>query len=195
MNFFDNNGEIENYIVKGKATDLKVDLYKDIILSETNLSFFADKEDILVKNIFGKIDGIEINNGDIKLNLENGILLNSNFISNLNLDNEKIKKFNDLLGKFNPKVSIKGLKGNFNNNILINLDKTYKVTNYNYSLSGKVKKVKLNYFKLSIRKISLISSILKLFFIVLENSIFTILNIARKIVIIILYFISFIKIN
>ena len=145
--FFDNNGEIENYIIKGKATDLKVDLYKDIILSETNLSFFADKEDILVKNIFGKIDGIEINNGDIKLNLENGILLNSNFISNLNLDNEKIKKFNDLLGKFNPIVSIKTLKGNFNNNILINLDKTYKVTNYNYSLSGKVKKSKIELFQ------------------------------------------------
>ena len=101
----------------------------------------------MVKNIFGKIDGIEINNGDIKLNLENGILLNSNFISNLNLDNEKIKKFNDLLGKFNPKVSIKGLKGNFNNNILINLDKTYKVTNYNYSLSGKVKKSKIELFQ------------------------------------------------
>ena len=49
-----------------------------------------------------------------------------------------------LLEKFNLGGNIKELNGNFNNNILINLDKTYKVTNYNYKLSGKLKKVKLN---------------------------------------------------
>ena len=79
VEFLDNNGEIENYIFRGKVTDFKANLFKDIMLSNTNLSFFADKEDILIKNIFGKIDNIKINNGDIKLNLENGIKLNSNF--------------------------------------------------------------------------------------------------------------------
>ena len=58
-------------------------------MSKTNLSFFADKEDILIKNIIWEIDNIKINNGDIKLNLENGIKLNSNFISNINLDEKK----------------------------------------------------------------------------------------------------------
>ena len=41
--------------------------------------------------MFGKINDMEINNGDIKLNLANGIKLNSNFISNINLDSKKIK--------------------------------------------------------------------------------------------------------
>ena len=88
-----------------------------------------------------KLDNIEINNGDIKLNLENGIKLNSNFISNINLDKKKLKKLNDLLEKLNfLGGNIKELNGNFNNNIFINLDKTYKVTNYNYKFSGKLKK-------------------------------------------------------
>ena len=137
--FLDNNGEIENYIFRGKVTDFKANLFKDIILSNTNLSFFADKEDILIKNIFGKIDNIKINNGDIKLNLENGIKLNSNFLSNINLDGETTQKFNKVLQRFKLKGNFKELNGDFSNNILINLDKTYKITNYNYNLSGKVK--------------------------------------------------------
>ena len=81
------NSEIEffldNYIIKGEVADLKINFFKDVILSNVNLSFFADKEDILIKNLFGKIDGIEISNGDIRLNLEKGVKLSSNFISNI----------------------------------------------------------------------------------------------------------------
>jgi len=144
--FLDKNGDLENYIIKGKVTDLKANLFKDLMLSNTNLSFFADKEDILIRNIFGKIDNIEINNGDIKLNLVNGIKLNSNFISNINLDSEKIKKLNEVLEKFNLGGNFKELNGDFSNNILVNFDKTYKVTNYNYKLSGKLKKSKIELF-------------------------------------------------
>jgi len=145
--FLDKNGDLENYIIKGKVTELKANLFKDFMLSNTSLSFFADKEDILIKNIFGKIDNIEINNGDIKLNLANGIKLNSNFISNINLDSEKIKKLNEVLEKFNLGGNFKELNGDFSNSILVNLDKTYKVTNYNYKLSGKLKKSKIELFR------------------------------------------------
>ena len=145
--FLNKKGEVDNYIIRGKVADLRADLFKDVMLSDTNLNFFADKEDILIKNLFGKIDDTEINNGDIKLNLENGIKLNSNFISSINLNSEKIKKFNKLFEKLNLAGDIKELNGNFNNNIFINFDKTYKVTNYNYNLSGKIKKSKIEILK------------------------------------------------
>ena len=145
--FFDKNGGIENYIIRGQVTDLKANLFKNIILKNTNLNFFADKEDILIKNIFGKIDDIEINNGDIKLNLDSGTKLKSNFATNINLDSEKIKKFNELLKEFNLKGKFKELVGNFSNNISVNLDKTYKVTDYNYSVSGDLKKSKIELFQ------------------------------------------------
>ena len=145
--FLDDEGMFKNYIIKGKVTDLKVDIFKDVILSNTNLNFFADKEDILIKNIFGKIDDIDIKNGDIKLNLESGIELKSNFISNIKLDGKKTKKLNDLLEVFNFGGNIKELNGNFNNNIFVNIDKTYKVINYNYKFFGKIKKSKIELFK------------------------------------------------
>ncbi len=145
--FLDDEGMFKNYIIKGKVTDLKVDIFKNVILSNTNLNFFADKEDILIKNIFGKIDDIDIKNGDIKLNLESGIKLKSNFISNIKLDGKKTKKLNDLLEEFNFAGNIKELNGNFNNNIFVNIDKTYKVINYNYKFFGKIKKSKIELLK------------------------------------------------
>ena len=161
--FFDKNGGIENYIARGKVTGLKANLFKDIILSNVNLSFFADKEDVLIKNLFGNIDGIEINNGDLKLNLERGIKLSSNFNSNINLDKEKIKKFNNLLINYQLAGNIKELNGNFNNNILVNFDKTYKLTNYNYKFSGKIKKGKIELFE-TIKNNFDISKIKEIFF-------------------------------
>ena len=44
--FLDKNGEVENYIIRGEVVDLRVDLFKDIILSKVNLSF------LLIKKIF-----------------------------------------------------------------------------------------------------------------------------------------------
>ena len=145
--FLNNQGKLDNYIIKGDVKNLKLDIFSNLFLTNTKFSFFADREDILIKNIFGNVDDIEIKNGDIKLNLENGVELNSNFNSNINLNTEKINKFNDLLKKFNLAVSIKELNGNFNNNILINFDKTYKVTNYIFKFSGKVKKSKIDLLK------------------------------------------------
>ena len=144
--FFDKNGEVEDYIIKGKVQTLKVDLFKDIKLSKINLSFFADKEDILIKNIFGNIDDIKINDGDIKLNLENGIKLNSNFNSNINLNSKNNKKFNDLLEKLKLKLEIKELNGNFITNIFVKFNETYKLLDYYYEVSGKVNKSKIELF-------------------------------------------------
>ena len=90
------------------------------------------------------------------MNLENGTKLNSNFITNINLDSKKIKKFNETLERFNLEQILKnwlGILATVFQLILIR----HKITNYNYSLSGELKKVKLNYFKLS--KIILVSKI------------------------------------
>ena len=39
-------------------------------LSKTSFSFFADKNDILIKNILGNLEDIKIFDGDIRLNLD-----------------------------------------------------------------------------------------------------------------------------
>ena len=54
-------------------------------LTNTNLGFFADKNDILIKNIFGDLNDLKISDGDIKINLENGVKIQSNFKSAIDL--------------------------------------------------------------------------------------------------------------
>ena len=89
--FFNDKGEFENYIARGTIKDLKASLFSDLYLSKINLDFFADKDDILLKNVVGNIADIAISNGDVKLVLEEGIKLNSNFDPEIKLE-EKNKK-------------------------------------------------------------------------------------------------------
>ena len=141
--FLDNEGTFKNYILKGQVKNLEADLLDDLMISKTSFNFFADNEDVLIKNITSNIDDIKINDGDIRLNLQNGVKLNSNFISEINLTNNKKEKYNDILKNFNLFGKINLLDGNFNNNVFINFDKTYKLINYNYTFSGKIKKSNL----------------------------------------------------
>ena len=83
--FLDNEGTFKNYILKGQVKNLEADLLDDLMISKTSFNFFADNEDVLIKNITSNIDDIKINDGDIRLNLKNGVKLNSNFISEINL--------------------------------------------------------------------------------------------------------------
>ncbi len=143
IEIFFNNGSINNYIIKGDVKNLEANIFKNINLSRLNFSFFADNEDILIKNIFGNLDNIKIAEGDIKLNLEKGIKLDSNFNTTIKLDDEILRKYTKLFNNFKYYKSIKFLKGNFRNNIFVELDDTYKVRNYDYRLFGKIEKSKL----------------------------------------------------
>ena len=87
--FLNKEGLVKDFIAKGSVRNLKVELINNLYLKNTSLSFFADKNDILIKKIFGNIEDISIFDGDIRLNLENGINLKSNFNSKLNF-NERI---------------------------------------------------------------------------------------------------------
>ena len=101
--FLTEKGLIEDFIVKGSVKDLKVKFSDDLNFINGNLSFFADKKDILIKNIFGELEKIIISDGDLKLNLDNGIKLNSNFVTKINLDEQLSNKYL----KFLKKISIK----------------------------------------------------------------------------------------
>ena len=140
--FLNEKDLLKNYIVKGSVKDLKIQLINDFNLTKTNLNFFADKNDILIKNIFGEIAEIKILDGDIKLNLEEGVKLSSNFNSKINLNEKNFKNYVKLLKKYKLDGKIKSLDAELNNSLSIHLDKTYKIKNYNYSILGNVKKSK-----------------------------------------------------
>ena len=149
--------QVKNFISRGEIKNLKVELIDDLNLVNTNLSFFADKNDILIKNVHGNIDNIKISDGDIKLNLENGIKISSNFNSKIDLDDKFFEKKEKLLNKLNFK-KIENLQANLINNFSIVLDNTYKVKDYNYNFSGKFEKLKIKLpkiFKIDLNNINI----------------------------------------
>ena len=157
--FFNNEGFLKNYIVKGQVKDFKTNIFEDFNLSKTNFSFFSDKEDILIKNIFGNIETVKILNGDIKITLIDGLKLKSNFNSQVNLNSLDLKKYIKLFKKNEYINNIKFLNGNLSNNISLDFDKTYKLKDYNFDLSGKLIKSLLE-LKTPIKS-NLISNIIK----------------------------------
>jgi len=170
--FFTEQGTLKNFIAKGTVKNLKAEILNNIYISKVNLSFFADKNDILIQNFFGNIEGIKVSDGDIKLNLENGIKLNSNFVTKINLDEQLSNKYLKFLKKYNLNFKIKNLNANLNNYLFINLDNTYKVKDYNYNFSGNLKEsrlefpdpIKNNYFSDEIKKVYFSESPIKMEF-------------------------------
>ena len=77
--FLSEKGELENFIAKGNIKSLDTELLSDLSFTNATLSFFADKNDILIKNILGDLNDIKISDGDIKINFENGVKIRSNF--------------------------------------------------------------------------------------------------------------------
>jgi len=138
--FLDEDGLFKDFIAKGTIKDLQAEFLGSLNLTNTNLSFFADKNDVLLKNIFGNFEEIKINDGDIKLNLENGIKLNSNFNSKISLNKALLKKYKKFFKKNNFLSQLINLEADLNNNFYVALDKTYKLIEYNYNLSGNLKK-------------------------------------------------------
>ena len=159
IDIFFNNGSVNSYIIKGDVKNLEANIFKNINLSRLNFSFFADNEDILIKNIFGNLDNIKITEGDIKLNLEKGIKLDLKFNTTIKFDDEILENTPNYFNNFKYYKSIKFLKGNFRNNIFVELDDTYKVRNYDYRLFGKIEKSKLQIP--NIKKSSLFSQEIK----------------------------------
>ena len=82
---------------KGTVKYLESELIDGLRLSKTNFNFFADKSDILIKNLFGNIEDIKISDGDMRLNLESGIKLESNFNSKVSLEKNLFYKYEKIL--------------------------------------------------------------------------------------------------
>ena len=145
--FIDKNYQLKNFIAKGKVSNLYIEVVDDIILKKTNFSFFGDKTDILIKNIFGELEGASIQDGDVKLNINKEISLKSNFISKIRFKENDFLKYDNLLEDFKLIQDISNLEAELNNSISINFDKTYKVKNFIVKNNGKILKANFNFKK------------------------------------------------
>jgi len=145
--FLKEDGTIKDFIAKGTVKNLEAELSSNLYLRKINLGFFADQNDILIKNIFGYLEDIKISEGDIKLNLENGVEISSNFNSKIDFNKNTFLKYSEIFEKFEFLKNLKSLKADLSNNISLNLDSTYKIKDYSYNISGNIEKGKFELFK------------------------------------------------
>ncbi len=161
--YLDNNNLFNNFIARGAVTDLEVKILNNFTLKKTNFSFFADKSDILIKNITSDSDEIKINEGDLKLNLSNEILLESNLNTQLKFQKkEDFNKYNSLFPNLKKIGRLSDINVEVMTNFSILLDKTYKIKNYEIKNTGKIIKANFNFINsinyfLSEEKISSLS--------------------------------------
>ena len=135
--FLDENNLFKDFIAKGSFSNFKAKTFENLILTNTNFDFFADKSDVLIKNIFGELSFLKIKDGDLKIKLSPEIEINSNFISDIKF-NKQTKIDTNFFNKYSYFSNLTNFTGTTNNSFFLIFDKTYKVKNYDITSNGKI---------------------------------------------------------
>jgi hypothetical protein len=144
--YFSNNNTIDNFIARGTVSDLKTEIVNGVKFEKTKFSFFADKSDILLKNIFSDSGPLKIEEGDLKVKLNPIISLDMNFKTKVKFNN-KFKKYANLIKDFEYGKNITNLEADLYNNLKIDFDQTYKVKKFDYRNNGSISRAILNFEK------------------------------------------------
>ncbi len=141
--YLNNENTLENFIARGSVSNLNLKILKNSNLKKAKFTFFADKTDVLIKNFSGNLSELKIENGDLKLNLASKIFIESNFKTFIKF-NRQSNNFKNLISDYEYLRDLKSLNAETNNNFRLDLDKTYKLENFNFNCSGKIKNASFN---------------------------------------------------
>ena len=134
--FLGKDNIFENFIARGDIKGLTLNTINKINLENLNFNFFADKSDVLLKEITGNILGTEIKDGDLRVNLSNIISVESNFLSKINFKKEDKIIYKEFFKNINFFKNIEIFKVDLNNNFSIKFDQTYKVKDFTFKSKG-----------------------------------------------------------
>ena len=91
--FFNNENNLDDFITRGKITNLKAEIMENFVLQNTDFNYLADKTDIIIKNISSEVYPFKIYEGDIKINLSKELKVQTNFKSKINFKKQRIKRY------------------------------------------------------------------------------------------------------
>ena len=147
--YFDKNNQLENFIARGSVSELKILIKKDTYLENTKFRFFADNSDVIINDFTSNIGPLKIDKGDIKIQISNEIILETNFSSNIQY-NYEFKKYLSFVKNQSFIKNVSNLEANLDNNLSIHFDKTYKVKKYAFKNRGKI--ISANYKSKNIKE-------------------------------------------
>ncbi len=136
--YFNDNLDIDNFIVRGEVNEMNGSINSHLNLENTSFNFFADSSDILIKNVQSNLDGILIKNGNLQIQKDKQIKLKSDFATKIKINENNITSYLPLIKNKNLIDKKIVLNANLNNFLNITFDQTYKVVDYEYKNSGKV---------------------------------------------------------
>ncbi len=136
--FFDDENSVTNFIARGSVSNLKAEILHNINLEKMRFDFFADKSDVLIQNFFGKAESLEIKDGDLKLNLNDEVNIETNFQTKIYYTKSNSEKYIKLLKNYNLTQFLDSFEAELDNYFIIKLDKTYKIKKYDYKNNGNI---------------------------------------------------------
>ena len=136
--YFDNNQKINNFITKGKVKEVEAVIKNNLILQNTSFNFFADKSDILIKDIKSKMNGLLIKEGNLRIDRNKEVTINSDFLTEIDINKKNINNYSSYLKNYKLINQDIVLKANLNHSLNIVFDDTYKVIDYTYKSNGKI---------------------------------------------------------
>ncbi len=134
---FDKDFTLQDYQIDGYVRKISGTFFKDVKVTDTNFIFSINQNEGNLDKLNGKINGIPITNGNLKLIKDKDIVVNTNFKTKLDLTHENLKNklLDKNLDKYNKNEFL--FKGNLNHNLNLTFNNTYKLKDYKYVASGK----------------------------------------------------------
>ena len=136
--YFDKNLKLDNFISRGEVKEMEAKLDKNTSLKKTSFTFFADKSDILIKNISSQMANSLIKNGNLKIRKEDTVKIESDFVTEIKIDKRNINQYLPYLKNFQLINENTILNAKLENFLEINFDKTFKVIDYSYKNKGDI---------------------------------------------------------
>tara|TARA_B100001250_G_scaffold400724_1_gene411636 strand:+ start:612 stop:2825 length:2214 start_codon:yes stop_codon:yes gene_type:complete len=164
--------KLNSYKASGNIKKTNINFVNKIDMNKLYLNFIVDPNLILFNSISFDFKNIPISNGTISVDRQEGFLVEGSLNTNIDSDSERLSEFISLFPALNVSNNKINISGNFLNKFILDLDNSLKVKNYNYNLTGKIKKTtillgsnfKNLFLKNEIKKITLKDSSLKINF-------------------------------
>lgn len=137
---FAKNLKLKNYQIVGSTKDLKINVFNKIQLNDIKFQFTINKQISILDNIYGTINNVDIEKGEIKINNSKNIDISGSMITNLNLDQNQLKKIFSGNLKTDLLKNIIKVNAQLNNIFMISFDKKFKIKDFSYKIDGVSKK-------------------------------------------------------
>jgi len=138
---FDNNYKITDYKFNGNVEKVDLQFRDTHIIEDLKLNFVADKNLVLLNSISANYKNLKISNGSIEVENKEEIFIKGKLDSELAFNEKDI--FNFTKDSFFEENKLNG-KGNLVHDFNFNLDSSYKLTAYNYAISGNIEDSQIN---------------------------------------------------